>query len=191
MRVLVGPTVFELVEGDITTQETDAVVNAAHWDLLGGQGTDGVIHFRGGPTILEECRQIGGCPIGGAVITTGGKLPAQYVIHAVGPVFEVGDEYEEDLLTGAYQESLRRAVEKGLKSVAFPSLSTGAFNYPLPLAAPVAVRAILDFLLQEPAHGLELVRLVLYADEQPHALGIYTAALQETLATGMYEMVAS
>jgi O-acetyl-ADP-ribose deacetylase len=130
MKVQVGDTILELVEGDITEQATDAIVNAAHWDLAGGQGTDGIIHFRGGPAIMAECRKIGGCPIGGAVITTGGNLPARYVIHAVGPVYETGDEYEQDLLANAYQESLRRAVENGLKSVAFPSLSTGAFVYP-------------------------------------------------------------
>jgi O-acetyl-ADP-ribose deacetylase len=182
MKVQVGDTILELVEGDITEQATDAIVNAAHWDLAGGQGTDGIIHFRGGPAIMAECRKIGGCPIGGAVITTGGNLPARYVIHAVGPVYETGDEYEQDLLANAYQESLRRAVENGLKSVAFPSLSTGAFVYPLPLAAPVALRAILDFLTTEPAHGLELVRLVLFPEEQPQAYGIYADALREILA---------
>lgn len=182
MRITVGETVFELVEGDITEQAVDAIVNAAHWDLAGGQGTDGIIHFRGGPAIMAECRKIGGCPIGGAVITTGGNLPARYVIHTVGPVYETGDEYEQDLLACAYQESLRRAVENGLKSVAFPSLSTGAFVYPLRLAAPVALRAILEFLNSDEARGLELVRLVLYPEEQPKAYAIYAEALRSLLA---------
>jgi O-acetyl-ADP-ribose deacetylase (regulator of RNase III) len=185
MRITIGETVFELVEGDITEQAVDAIVNAAHWDLAGGQGTDGIIHFRGGPAIMAQCRKIGGCPIGGAVITTGGSLPARYVIHAVGPVYDMGDEYEQDLLASAYQESLRRAVENGLKSVAFPSLSTGAFVYPLRLAAPVALRAILDFLTSE-KHGLELVRLVLYAEEQPEAYSIYANVLDEILEREKY-----
>jgi O-acetyl-ADP-ribose deacetylase len=178
MRVVtIAGARFELDEGDITEQEVDAVVNAAHWDLLGGNGVDGAIHYRGGPEILAECQQIGGCPIGGAVLTTGGKLPARYVIHAVGPIYEPDDDLTVELLDSAYRESLRLAAAHGLRSVAFPSLSTGAFNYPLPEAAPVALNAILDFLATEP-HNLSVVRLVLYPREQPDAYAIYADALR-------------
>ena len=182
MQTTIGKTVFELVEGDISIQAVDAIVNAAHWDLAGGQGTDGIIHFRGGPAIMAECRKIGGCPIGGAVMTTGGNLPARFVIHTVGPVYETGDAYEQDLLAQAYQSSLRLAASRGLHSIAFPSLSTGAFVYPLPRAAPVAVQAFIEF-LQNEAHTLALVRLVLFAEEQPEAYGIYADALRQYLAT--------
>lgn len=175
--VEVGKTRFELCEGDITEQVVDAVVNAAHWDLLGGNGVDGAIHYRGGPQILVECQEIGGCPIGGAVLTSGGQLPSPYVIHAVGPVYEPEDDLVVELLDSVYRESLRLAAHHNLRSVAFPSLSTGAFNYPLPEAAPIALYAILDFLAQEP-HNLDVVRLVLYPREQPEAYGIYADALR-------------
>src|SRR3954451_23641604 len=116
MKTTIGNTLFELIEGDIAAQDTDAVVTAAHWKLNKGTGTDGVIHTRGGPRIYEECRRIGGCPIGDAVITTGGDLKARHVIHAVGPVWRGGDEHEPELLASAYQRSLGVAVEQGLKS---------------------------------------------------------------------------
>lgn len=172
---------FEIVEGDISEQDTDAIVNAAHWDLAGGQGTDGIIHFKGGPAIMAECRRIGGCPIGDAVITTGGNLKARHVIHTVGPVYDEGSELEYDLLAESYRSSLRVAVENGLRSVAFPAISTGAFCFPMRLAAPVALRAIIGFLRDEP-HSLELVRLVLFADENPDAYAIHAAMLRELLA---------
>ncbi len=181
MTTAIGQTVLELVEGDIADQDTDAVVTAAHWDLAGGQGTDGAVHFKAGPELLEACRAIGGCPIGGAVLTPGFRLKARYVIHAVGPVYDAGDEHEADLLAQTYRSSLRLAAEHGLKSVSFPSISTGAFYYPMPLAAPVAVRAILDFLETEP-HGLERVRLVLYPREDPAAYSVYASALRDVLA---------
>jgi O-acetyl-ADP-ribose deacetylase len=177
MQVTIGNTRIELVEGDIADQDTDAVVTAAHWDLEGGQGTDGSIHGKAGPQLLEECRRIGGCPIGDAVITAGYRLKARYVIHAVGPVYETGDEYEAELLAGAYQNSLRRAVENNLRSISIPAISTGAFCYPMRLAAPIALRAIVDFLENEP-HQLELVRLVLYPSEGPTRYQIYAEALQ-------------
>jgi O-acetyl-ADP-ribose deacetylase (regulator of RNase III) len=176
MYVTIGKTRLELVDGDIAEQDTDAVVTAAHWDLRGGQGTDGSIHYKAGPQLLEACRQIGACPIGDAVITPGFNLKAPYVIHAVGPVFESGDEHEEDLLAAAYQNSLRVAVENGLKSISLPSISTGAFNYPLSLAAPVALRAIIAFLDTEP-HALDRVRMVLYTREMPEAYGVFARAL--------------
>jgi O-acetyl-ADP-ribose deacetylase (regulator of RNase III) len=182
MRVEIGGAILELVEGDIAEQDTDAVVTAAHWDLGGGQGTDGSIHGKAGPELLGVCRRIGGCPIGDAVITPGFRLKARYVIHAVGPVYESGDDYDQDLLTGAYRNSLQRAVEAGLSSVALPSISTGAFNYPLRAAAPVAARAIVEFLESEP-HQLKLVRLVLYPVEQPQAYSVYAEALAELLGS--------
>lgn len=181
MQTVIGTTLLELVEGDIAEQDTDAVVTAAHWDLRGGQGTDGAIHFKAGPQLLQACARIGGCPIGDAVLTEGYHLRANYVIHAVGPVYEEGGEQEAELLAGAYWNSLRLAVEHNLHSIAFPSISTGAFCYPLSRAAPIALQAILDFLKTQ-RHQLELVRMVLYPAEQPQALAIYTEALRRLSA---------
>jgi O-acetyl-ADP-ribose deacetylase (regulator of RNase III) len=127
----IGKTKLRLVVGDIAEQDTDAVVTAAHWRLNKGMGTDGTIHSKGGPEIYEECKRIGGCPIGDAVITTGGKLKARYVIHAVGPVWRGGDEHEPELLASAYRRSLQVAAENGLRSISIPSISTGAFCYPI------------------------------------------------------------
>ena len=181
-QTTIGRATLELTEGDLTDQDTDAIVNAAHWDLRGGQGVDGRIHGVGGRSILEECYKIGGCPIGDAVVTGAGNLKARFVIHAVGPVYEEGSDLEAEYLEGAYVNSLRRATELGIHSVAFPSLSTGAFCYPLTLAAPVALRAIIGYLRDTPAHGLTLVRLVLYPAEQPQAFGIYREALGRILS---------
>ena len=183
MQTTIAKTRLELVEGDIAEQDTDAVVTAAHWDLKGGQGTDGAIHFRAGRELLEECARIGGCPIGRAVITRDYNLEAPHVIHAVGPVFEEGDAYEADLLAGAYQSSLRVAAENDLKSVSFPSISTGAFCYPLRLTAPVALPAIIEF-LEEERHELELVRLVLYTREDTTAYDVYAGALRQINRSG-------
>ena len=124
-QTIVGKTTLRLVTGDIADQDTDAVVTAAHWRLNKGAGTDGTIHTKGGPRIYEECRKIGGCPIGDAVITTGGNLKARHVIHAVGPVWRGGDEHEPDLLASAYRRSLEVAAENKLCTVSFPSMSTG------------------------------------------------------------------
>src|ERR1041385_1469040 len=160
-QTIIGKTTLRLVTGDIADQDTDAVVTAAHWRLNKGTGTDGTIHTKGGPRIYEECRRIGGCPIGDAVITTGGNLKARHVIHAVGPVWRGGDENESELLARAYRRSLEVANENGLKSISIPSISTGAFGYPIRLAAPVALEAIVTFLEKE-RHGLNEVRMVLY-----------------------------
>jgi O-acetyl-ADP-ribose deacetylase len=178
MQTAIGKTVLELVEGDIADQDTDAVVTAAHWKLHGGDGTDGAIHSKGGPKILEECKRIGGCPIGCAVITSGGNLKARYVVHAVGPVYIGDTERDSDLLRSAYQSSLRLAMEHGLRSISFPSISTGAFGYPMQEAAPVALKAIIDFLNTE-NHGLELVRMVLFRYDNKSACPIYEAALRK------------
>ncbi len=181
MRVEVGSGSLELVEGDIADQDTDAVVTAAHWDLRGGQGTDGAIHYHAGPQLLEECQRIGGCPIGGAVMTRGYQLAARFVIHAVGPVWDRGQMNEPELLASAYEHSLRLAVEGGLSSISFPSLSTGAFCYPMRLAAPIAMRTIVGFLEGEP-HALT-VRMVLYPRESKRALRLYEEALRGVMAS--------
>lgn len=183
MEVLIDRTRLVLLEGDIAGQDTDAVVTAAHWDLAGGQGTDGSVHGEAGPELLAACRAIGGCAIGGAVITPGFRLRARHVIHAVGPVFETGDELERSLLASAYRESLRLAAAHDLRSVSFPSISTGAFKYPLQLAAPIAIAAIVGFLEREP-HALEEVRVVLYPREQRRAHGIYVQALRDRMGAG-------
>ena len=181
MNVTIGTTMLELVEGDIAEQDTDAVVTAAHWDLAGGQGTDGSIHFKAGSQLLEACRKIGGCPMGDAVITEGFNLKARYVIHAVGPVYEEGSEQEEYLLWCAYKSALRVAAENGLRSISFPSISTGAFCFPMEKAAPIALESIIEFLRSKP-HKLNLVRLVLYPREVPEAYEIYAQALRTLTA---------
>ncbi|MBC7807223.1 MAG: macro domain-containing protein [Akkermansiaceae bacterium] len=183
MKTVIGNTRLELIEGDIADQETDAVVTAAHWDLGGGQGTDGSIHFKAGPKLLEECRRIGGCPMGDAVITKGYNLKAPYVIHTVGPVYEEGNELERDLLACAYDSSLRVATENHLRSISFPSISTGAFSFPMTLAAPIALGAIIAYLQSQP-HTLELVRMVLYTREFPQAYTLHANALEQILAGG-------
>src|SRR3989442_3694067 len=129
-EVKIGKTILRLVTGDIADQDTDAVVTAAHWRLNKGTGTDGTIHTKGGPRIYEECLKIGGCPIGDAVITTGGNLKARHVIHAVGPVWRGGDEHEPELLGSAYRRSLQVAVDNNLRRISLPSISIRAFVYP-------------------------------------------------------------
>ena len=182
----IGKTLLRLVTGDIAEQDTDAVVTAAHWRLNKGAGTDGTIHTKGGPKIYEECRKIGGCPIGDAVITTGGNLKARHVIHAVGPVWRGGDENEPELLASAYRRSLQVAVENKLRSISIPSISTGAFCYPLKLAAPVAMRTVVTFLRNEP-HNFDEVRMVLYQREDDRAFPLFANALEQILAEGRDE----
>jgi len=159
--------VIELVGGDITRQEVDAIVNAANSGLMGGGGVDGAIHRAGGPAILEECKAIvarqGGCPTGEAVITGGGKLKARYVIHAVGPRYGRNPAKEAKLLESVHRESIRLAAENRCTSVAFPAISTGAYGYPIEEAAPVALRAVRDALAAAPS--IRLVRFVLFGDE--------------------------
>ena len=181
MQTKIGKTTLRLVTGDIADQDTDAVVTAAHWRLNKGTGTDGTIHTKGGPRIYEECRRIGGCPIGDAVITTGGDLRARHVIHAVGPVWRGGDEHEAELLASAYRRSLEVAVQQGLRSISFPSISTGAFVYPLRLAAPIALMTIIEFLERE-EHSLDEVRIVLYSRENDRAYPIFAEALQRIVS---------
>lgn len=161
-RTTINRSILELTQGDITEQETDAIVNAANTSLLGGGGVDGAIHRAGGPKILEECKKLGGCPTGEARITTGGNLKAKYVIHTVGPVYRNGKQREVELLANAYRNSLVLAAKQALKSVSFPSISTGAYGYPFEEAASVALETVVDYLRTHP--GIELVRFVLFGE---------------------------
>jgi O-acetyl-ADP-ribose deacetylase (regulator of RNase III) len=137
---------IEVWHGDITTLAVDAIVNAANSALRGGGGVDGAIHRAAGPELLEECRGIGGCPTGQAVVTRGYRLPARYVIHTVGPVWQGGGQEEEALLASCYRHGLELARDLGLRRVAFPGISTGVYGYPLEAAAAVAVRTVVEFL---------------------------------------------
>jgi len=180
MQVRIGPCVLELVTGDITHQSTDAIVNAANSRLAGGGGVDGAIHRAGGPSLMAETRQKypQGCPTGEAVITGAGQLPARYVIHAVGPIWNGGQHREAELLASAYQKSLEVAVAHQCQSVALPSLSTGAYAYPVPLAARTALATVVAFLR---AHRQpSLVRFVLF---DRNTYEVYATALGEIPGT--------
>jgi O-acetyl-ADP-ribose deacetylase (regulator of RNase III) len=170
----VGQAVLELTHGDITTQKVDAIVNAANTRLAGGGGVDGAIHRAGGPAIMAECRAIGGCPTGQAVITTGGNLPARYVIHAVGPVYRGGTSGEQALLRSAYLHSLRCADKHGATHIAFPSISTGAYGYPIEDAARTALSTVVSYLKGDTA--ITRVTFVLFS---PHDLEVYRQMLRE------------
>jgi O-acetyl-ADP-ribose deacetylase (regulator of RNase III) len=168
MEFQVGKAILQLIKGDITDVETDAIVNAANSSLMGGGGVDGAIHRKGGSKILEECKRIratewpDGLPTGKAVITSGGNLKAKHVIHTVGPVWLGGFHVEAELLKQAYKNSLRLVAAKGLKTIAFPSISTGAYGYPIEDASRIAVRTVKEFLEKE--DKLEKVVFVLFSE---------------------------
>lgn len=177
METKIGKTKLSLIQGDITLQETEAIVNAANTSLLGGGGVDGAIHRAGGPKILEECKKIrakkGGCPTGEAVITTGGNMATEYVIHTVGPVWSGGNRNEDRLLRNAYYNSLNLAKKNGIKSISFPSISTGVYRFPIDKAARIALTTVKEF-IQE--YTFVEVRFVLFSEKD---LQVYEKALNE------------
>ena len=178
MEVVINQTRLSLMQGDITRQETEAVVNAANSSLMGGGGVDGAIHRAGGPAILEECKKIraerGPLPVGEAVITTAGNMKARYVIHTVGPIWHGGDTGEPELLASAYRESLKLASENHLSSISFPSISTGAYGYPVAQAAKVALQSVRTFL-----HSDTSIKEVVFVLFDHHTYTIYRQALEE------------
>jgi len=161
-----------VVEGDITKQQVDAIVNAANTTLLGGGGVDGAIHRAAGPQLLEECRKLGGCATGEAKITSGYRLPAKWVIHTVGPVWRDGKHGEDELLASCYRNCLALAEEHGIRTIAFPSISTGAYGFPMGRAASIAVKETIMFL--ENSRAVERVVLVCFGKE---AVELYQRAL--------------
>lgn len=172
IRAQVRQSLIELLEGDITQQQTDAIVNAANSSLLGGGGVDGAIHRAAGPELLAETRALGGCATGDAKLSRGYRLPARHVIHAVGPIYRSNDSQVAELLASAYRRSLEVAVANRIETVAFPSISTGAYGYPLEEAAPIALRTAADFLGQN--QNIRLVRFVLF---NAAILAVYGQAL--------------
>lgn len=161
---------IQIVEGDITQLQVDAIVNAANESLLGGGGVDGAIHRAAGRGLLEECRKLGGCPTGQAKMTGGHRLAARHVIHTVGPVYDGGGYQEAELLRSCYRESLGLALGTGLETVAFPCISTGVFGYPKPEACDVAVSAVVEWLAKH-----DLPKLVIFCCFDPEDTELYRA----------------
>ena len=181
VEVIINQAKLRIVQGDITNQDTDAIVNAANSSLMGGGGVDGAIHRAGGPAVLEECKQIvarqGRLPTGKAVMTTGGNLKARHVIHTVGPIWYGGDKREPELLASVYQESLKLAVENQLYSISFPSISTGAYGYPVEAASRVAIGAVTAFLRQ----SVTSIREIVFVLFDSQTLRAYSSALKEVI----------
>ncbi|NLN60596.1 MAG: O-acetyl-ADP-ribose deacetylase [Deltaproteobacteria bacterium] len=163
MKVRINKSFLSLVVGDITKESADAIVNAANSGLRGGGGVDGAIHRAGGPSIMEACRKIGFCPTGSAVLTPAGLLKAKYVIHAVGPIYQDGRHDEAMLLRSAYMSCLDLASRHGIKSIAFPALSAGAYGYPVHSAARVALETVMEYLNGHPE--IEVVDFVLFSQD--------------------------
>ncbi len=175
--VVVNQTRIELLLGDITREATDAIVNAANSSLLGGGGVDGAIHRAAGPELLEETRAMGGCETGNAKISGGYRLRARHVIHTVGPIYRANDPDVAKSLASAFRRSLEVAQENGLKSVAFPAISTGVYGYPLEEAADVALRAVIAFVQRH--SDIALIRFVLFSDAALDAFSNALNKLQE------------
>jgi len=161
MNIKIKETTVSIKVGDITKESVDAIVNAANSGLRGGGGVDGAIHRAGGSKIMEECRKIGGCPPGQAVFTTGGNLPARYVIHTVGPIYRGGQRGEEETLQNAYINSLSLALQNNIRSLAFPSISTGVYGYPIEKAAQVVLKTCLQYI--EEYQDFDMVNFVLFS----------------------------
>ncbi len=183
VEVTINQAKLHIIQGDITKQDTDAIVNAANSSLMGGGGVDGAIHRAGGPAILEECKQIvarqGRLPTGKTVMTAGGNLKARYVIHTVGPIWRGGDKGEPELLASAYQESLKLAMENQLSSISFPSISTGAYGYPVAKASRVAMGVVIASL----RHSVTSVREVVFVLFDSQTFRAYSSALKEIIGT--------
>jgi len=164
---------ISVIKGDITLQKVDAIVNAANKSLLGGGGVDGAIHLAAGPGLLEECRKLNGCPNGEARITGGYKLPARFVIHTVGPVWHGGNDCEAETLAMCYRNCLEVAIQHGIKTIAFPSISTGAYGFPVELASRIAVREVKSFL-----EGNQSVEKVVYVCFNQEAYDCYSELVE-------------